>query len=111
MATYAFGNAQEIQRERLATLASLFDPGTVAVLEPLGVGPGWRCLEVGAGGGSIASWLCERVAPDGAVVATDLDATVLRGLSHPNLEVRVHDVVVDDLPFDEFDLVHLRLVL
>jgi hypothetical protein len=37
------------------------------------VGPGWRCLEVGSGGGSIAAWLCDRVGPDGSVLATDLD--------------------------------------
>jgi SAM-dependent methyltransferase len=56
-------------------------------------------------------WLADRVAPDGMVVATDLDTTVLDGLSHPNLEVRVHDVLEDDLAVGEFDLVHLRLVL
>jgi SAM-dependent methyltransferase len=32
-------------------------------------------------------------------------------LSHPNLEVRVHDVLKDDLPEGEFDLVHTRLLL
>jgi SAM-dependent methyltransferase len=36
---------------------------------------------------------------------------VLEGLSHPNLEVRVHDVLEHDLPEGEFDLVHVRLVL
>ena len=48
---------------------------------------------------------------DGSVVATDLDTTVLRDLSRPNLEVRVHDVLEDDLPAGEFDLIHLRLLL
>jgi SAM-dependent methyltransferase len=80
-------------------------------LDSLGVAVGWRCLEVGAGGGSIAAWLCDRVAPNGAVVATDLDTTVLRELSRRNLEIRVHDVLKDDLPPREFDLVHLRLLL
>src|SRR5436190_23796145 len=32
-------------------------------------------------------------------------------MCHPNLEIRVHDVLGDELPEDEFDLVHLRLVL
>ncbi len=45
------------------------------------------------------------------MVATDLDTTVLRELSRPNLEIRVHDVLKDDLPRGEFDLVHLRLLL
>ncbi|MEV7285058.1 hypothetical protein AB0O01_10950 [Streptomyces sp. NPDC093252] len=33
---------------------------------------GMRCLEVGAGGGSIARWLAGRVAPGGSVLATDI---------------------------------------
>jgi SAM-dependent methyltransferase len=108
---YAYDNALAAQRERLRTLEALFDAGTIAELDARGVGRGWRCLEVGAGGGSIALWLADRVAPGGAVVATDLDTTVLDGLSHPNLEVRVHDVLEDDLPDREFDVVHVRLVL
>ena len=109
--TYAFDNALDVQRDRLRALETLLDAGTVHTLEALGVQRGWHCLEVGAGGGSIASWLCSRVAPGGTVVATDLDAAHLREFSHANLEVRVHDVLEDDLPADEFDLVHLRLVL
>ncbi len=109
--TYAFKNALDAQRERLRTLELLFDAGSIRCLEARGVRPGWRCAEVGAGGGSIATWLCDRVGPGGSVLATDLDATVLSELAHPNLEVRVHDLMTDDLPEGEFDLVHLRLVL
>jgi 2-polyprenyl-3-methyl-5-hydroxy-6-metoxy-1,4-benzoquinol methylase len=108
---YAFANAEAAQRERLRTLEALNDSGTKHQLNARGVAGGWRCLEVGAGGGSIAAWLCDRVAPDGAVLATDLDTTILGELSHPNLDVRAHDVLVDDLPAAEFDLVHMRLVL
>jgi SAM-dependent methyltransferase len=109
--TYAFDNALAVQRERLDTLEELFDPGTIRQLEARGVAPGWRCLEVGAGGGSIAAWLCDRVAPDGSVMATDLDTGWVAKLSRPNLEVRVHDLLDDDLPEGEFDLVHTRLLL
>jgi SAM-dependent methyltransferase len=110
-ATYAYDNARSGQSARLRTLEALLDPGTVRHLEARGVGPGWRCLEVGAGGGSIAAWLCDRVGPDGSVLATDLDTTVLERLSEPNLEIRAHDVLADDLPEAEFDLVHMRLLL
>ena len=109
--TYAFDNALAAQRERLDTLEALFDPGTIRQLEARGVAPGWRCLEVGAGGGSIAAWLCDRVAPDGAVLATDLDTRWVEELSHPNLEVRVHDLLEDDLADGEFDLVHARMLV
>lgn len=40
-------------------------------------------------------------------MATDRDTTLLDELSHPNLEVRVHDVLEDDLPEREFDVVCL----
>jgi SAM-dependent methyltransferase len=109
--TYAFGNEREVQRERLRTLEALFDPWTIDRLEARGVGPGWRCLEVGAGGGSIAAWLCDHVGPDGTVLAVDLDTTVLADLTRPNLEIRVHDVLKDDLPAGAFDPIHLRMVL
>jgi SAM-dependent methyltransferase len=108
---YAFANVRDVQPERLRTLEALLDEGTFQQLERIGVGHGWHCLEVGAGGGSIAAWLAACVAPDGSVVATDLDTTVLRALSHPGVEVRAHDVLKDDLPEAEFDLVHMRLLL
>jgi SAM-dependent methyltransferase len=104
---YAYGNAREIQRERLRTLETLLDAGSRRALEPF-VAAESRCLEVGAGGGSIAAWLADRAAE---VVATDLDVTVLQELDHPNVTVRVHDVLADDLPDAAFDLIHLRLVL
>jgi SAM-dependent methyltransferase len=109
--TYAFDNALALQRERLDLLELLFDPGTIRHLDARGVRPGLRCLEVGAGGGSIAAWLCDRVAPEGSVLATDLDTRWVAERSHPNLEIRVHDLLEDDLPEGEFDLVHVRLVV
>ena len=108
---YAFANRRAVQPERLRLLAALLDDGTFRLLERLGVRPGWRCLEVGAGGGSVAAWLCDRTAPGGSVLATDIDTTILRQLERPNLEVRVHDVLADELPEREFDLVHARLLL
>jgi SAM-dependent methyltransferase len=109
--TYAFDNARAVQRERLAALAEALDPGTARELESIGVARGWHCLEVGAGNGSIAAWLCDRVGEEGAVLATDLDTTALAELVRPNLEVRVQDVLEDDLPEGRFDLVHHRLLL
>ena len=75
------------------------------------MGAGWRCLEVGAGGGSIARWLAQRVGPRGHVLATDVDTRFLEALAGPNLVVRRHDVTADPLPAATFDLAHARLVL
>lgn len=108
---YLLDNAWQQQRQRLAGLEAWFDPGTVRHLEALGVGPGWRCLEAGGGGGSIAAWLCRRVAPGGQVLATDLDTRFLEALDEPLLTVRQHDILTDALPQGAFDLVHSRFLL
>ncbi len=108
---YVFDNAAEQTSARFAALPRLYDPGTIRHLEQLGVGPGWHCLEVGGGGGSIAAWLSDRVGPTGHVLATDLDPRFLERLNRPNLDVRRHDIASDPVPEARFDLVHLRLVL
>jgi SAM-dependent methyltransferase len=108
---YALDNSHIQAGDRLVALGELFDPGTIHHLEERGVARGWRCLEVGGGGGSIATWLSERVGPSGRVVVTDINTRFLAALQRPNLEVREHDIVTDPLPEAAFDLVHARLVL
>lgn len=108
---YLYPHTWERERHRLAAIERLWDPGTIAALERCGIKGGWRCLEAGAGSGSIARWMAHRVAPDGFVVATDLDIRNLDPGGSPNLEGKRHDIVPDDLPADAFDLVHARLLL
>jgi tRNA A58 N-methylase Trm61 len=71
--SYAFPNAWELARRRLALLEVCHDPSSIRHATALGVGPGWRCLEAGAGGGSFARWLAARVGESGSVVAADID--------------------------------------
>lgn len=111
MSAYVFDQAWEAERVRLAGLELGLDPGTIRHLEALRVGAGWRCWEIGGGGGSIAAWLCERVGDGGHVLATDLETTFLERLPYANLAVRRHDIVADDVPQGQFDLVHARWVL
>jgi SAM-dependent methyltransferase len=87
------------------------DPLTARQLDAIGVGDGWRCLDVGAGGGSVTQMLAERVGATGAVLAVDLDTSMLEGLASDRIRVRRHDLVSDPLPQDAFDLVHARLLL
>ena len=42
-------------------------------LERLGLGPGWRCADVGAGGGDVSVALAEMVGRDGRIYAVDSD--------------------------------------
>jgi SAM-dependent methyltransferase len=111
MTSYVFDNAWQRARERLTALEAWLDPGTVRYLEALRVDAGWHCLDVGAGGGSIAAWLGARVGAGGRVVATDIDPRFLAGLEATNVEVRQHDVLRDDLEVGAFDLVHARCLL
>ena len=110
-AGYAWDNAWTEARRRLDLLEQCWDPDSHAYLRAAGLQPGWRCLEVGGGGGSIVRWLCDAVGPEGAVVTVDLDARFLRDIDAPNLEVIEGDVVTDGLPAGPFDLVHTRAVL
>ena len=57
---------QSAEDDRLALLEHIFDPLSRQRREL--VQPGWRCLDVGAGRGSIAIWLAERVGKNGHVV-------------------------------------------
>src|SRR5579859_4610647 len=109
--SYIYDNAWGRARERLAAQEARHDPGTILHLEKLGVGEGWHCLEVGAGGGSIAEWLCNRVGRSGRVVAVDIDTRFLNALDPPNLEVRQLDIATDDVEVGAFDLVHARMLL
>ena len=111
MGEYLFQHEWELERHRLDLLEQVFDPGTMEHLARIPLPVGGRCLEVGAGAGSVARWMCERVGPQGWVVATDLNTGFLEQLDEKNLEVRRHDIVADDLEEDAYDLVHSRLVL
>jgi SAM-dependent methyltransferase len=108
---YLLDNRQSEAAERFDAFATLFDPTTFRHIEGFGIGSGWRCWEVGAGGTSVVSWLAKKVGPTGKVVATDIDTTRLAPAARPPVEVRVHDVGAEQPPGEGFDLVHARLVL
>ena len=102
---------EDFEGERLQLLQQTLDPLTIRRFERLGVQKGWRCLEVGAGGGSVARWLAKQVGSQGKVVATDIETRLLDKTHEPNLEMRRHDILVDDLEQEYYDLVHTRAVL
>jgi len=108
---YLFTHDDKAERERLAAIEAGLDPFTIECLEKIGVGEGWHCLEIGAGAGSVAQWLCRRVAFQGRVVATDLQTKFLGAIDAPNLEVRRHDITQEELEPHAFNLVSARKVL
>jgi len=112
MTSYIFDNTAERETEqRFSSLESLYDPLTTRHLVATGIGPGWRCWEIGGGSGSIGLWLSDRIGPEGHVLMTDIDPRFLAEKGRSNLEVRRHDVGLDPLPDTAFDLIHTRLVL
>jgi SAM-dependent methyltransferase len=109
---YLLPNAVREAGTRLAALAEIFDPSTFRHLDELGLAAGWRCWEVGAGGTSVVRWLADRVAPDGHVLASDIDLSwAADAAGSPHVDVLLHDVAHDPPPDRHFDLVHARLVL
>lgn len=108
---YSVPNDWQRAAERLGLLAEVFDPASTALARDVGVGPGWRCLDAGAGGGSFARWLCAQTSPGGRVVAVDADPRHMADLPALGGEVRRADLVADTLGEQTFDFVHTRLVL
>lgn len=108
---YTWDNAMVEGRRRLALLEKSLDPATFRRLDSIGVHPGWQCLDLGAGGGTVCDWLCRHVGANGRVWGIDLDARFMRVLEHQNLEVREENVVDCELPTETFDLVHTRWTL
>ena len=106
---YLLDNRQAQAGTRFDALAELFNPWTFQHVERLGIAPGWRCWEVGAGGPGVPAWLAARVGSQGHVLATDIDTSWLP--AGAPYEVRRHDVGTDPAPDGDFDLVHARLVL
>lgn len=110
---YILDNSFEATSEHHAALAQLLDPVTrrhICELLPRGWPDISDCLEVGAGSGSISSWLAER---GSHVVATDLKPW--RIPHHRRLQVVEHDLT-DPQPWPlpmagPFDLILARLVL
>ncbi|MFD5122638.1 class I SAM-dependent methyltransferase [Streptomyces sp. NPDC058385] len=111
MNRYLLDNRRPEAGERFAALAEMFDAWTFRHLDDLGLGEGWRCWEVGAGGVSVPRGLAERVGTSGRVPATDIDVSRAERAAGRALGSRRHDVTRDPQPAEAFDLVHARLVL
>ena len=99
---------QEIVRLRM--IEELFDPTTIGHLKRTGIGVGWRCLELGAGAGSIMKWMGGVVGDSGSVVGVDKNTRHLHGLSDPPIQIIESDFLKASLD-PGLDLAHCRYVL
>jgi SAM-dependent methyltransferase len=102
----------EDQREldRLRALAAVFDPASQRRIRSTGFTHGWRCLEVGAGAGAVASWMASVSGLSGHTTAIDSNTRFLTGLASGVRGV-AGDMRIAALEPESFDLVHARSVL
>jgi SAM-dependent methyltransferase len=103
-------NVDEEERKRLSHFEAYLDGYTAQRLDRIGIAAGWRCLEVGAGRGSVAKMLSSRVGASGSVLAADIDLRFLTELP-ANVKVRRHDIETEDLGEALYDLIHCRAML
>ncbi|MFO7180468.1 MAG: methyltransferase domain-containing protein [Pseudomonadota bacterium] len=109
---YTFADVETARElERLRRIEQVFDPGSRRRLEVAGIARGFRCLEVGAGAGSIAAWMAECVGAEGEVVAVDLNVQFLDAARMPGVRIVEGDLREIELVPEQFDAVHARYVL
>ena len=98
--------------ERLTTQARALVCDTEVMLDRIGVGAGWTCLDVGCGPTGITDLLSRRVGSTGRVVGLDGDPVFLHHarLCVPNAEFVQGNAYSTALPDGSFDLVHVRFL-
>jgi SAM-dependent methyltransferase len=103
-------------KSRLDLQSAAYRPSTLDLFSTVGVRPGWRCLDVGSGGGQVTIDLARIVAPGGFSVGIDFDDVIVdlarkeaaeQGVG--NVEFRVGRA--DELDERGFDLAYTRLLL
>ena len=111
MARYLLDNAASQAGGRFDGLEGCYDRSTFGYFSALGLGAGWRCWEIGAGGGSVVRWMAAQVGESGSVLGTDLNLDWVDAGMPRQVELRRHDVTCDEIPTSAYDLIHARLVL
>jgi 2-polyprenyl-3-methyl-5-hydroxy-6-metoxy-1,4-benzoquinol methylase len=103
-------NRDDQELGRLRLIEQVLDDETISRLRSTGIRQGWRCLELGAGAGSIAQWMAGAVGDQGQVLAIDIKTNYLQHLSAPPCMIVKGDFL-EVLLEGEFDLAHCRYVL
>jgi SAM-dependent methyltransferase len=111
MSQYVLDHHLEGEKKRLTLMSQLLDPMHRRYIESLGISREARVLEVGCGNGSMSAWMAKRVAPNGKVVAVDLDLSLVDDLRAPGVEFRQGDIVAGPVDPGSFDFVAARAVL
>ncbi|MDH6580590.1 class I SAM-dependent methyltransferase [Kitasatospora sp. MAP5-34] len=108
--TGVLSHERPTELKRLQALERMADAWSQRVFAERGLRKDWRCLELGAGAGSIARWLSAQC-PDGKVVALDIDVRFLDAGWAQNLDVVQGDLRDVEFPPASFDLIHARALM
>lgn len=107
--------ASELERLRLQ--AKVWEPAAEAMLDQIGVRPGWDCVDLGCGAVGILGPLSRRVGRAGRVFGVDVDAKQLAaarahvlGQGLENVEILERDAYRTGLPRESFDFTHVRFL-
>lgn len=111
LTSYILDDSAVAEYQRLDLMSKILDPWTREYLTALGVGPGWDCLELGGGNGSVSEWLSDKVGPTGSVTAIDINPVLLSLVPAQNLTVRQADIRTAEIQPNSYDLVSCRALL
>jgi 2-polyprenyl-3-methyl-5-hydroxy-6-metoxy-1,4-benzoquinol methylase len=109
----------EAEHHRLEQQAARLEPATREALHAIGLGDGWRCLDVACGTGAIMRLMGPMVGASGRVHGIDLDdvygtraAETLNAAGPPIFSFQTFDVMgTDDPDGAPYDLVFTRLFI
>jgi SAM-dependent methyltransferase len=104
-------------KKRLDLLARVMLPTTMQLLDRVGVIRGMKCLDVGCGGGHVATLMARIVGPEGRVIGTDTDAEILALAREDAEAAKVTNITFQQLDasaclwHEEFDMAYARFLL
>lgn len=105
----------EIERLRIQAAAIAFD--AAVMLDRIGVGSRWRCVDLGCGPGGVLDLLAARVGPAGLALGVDADSVLLDAArrwidaqGRSRTAFVVSDAYRAALRPESFDLVHVRFL-
>ena len=116
--TWGSGEAAADWQSGVAARRQVFGPATDRMLDLAGIRAGSQVLDVGAGSGEQTLGAARRAGPTGAVLATDISASMLevaataaRQAGLANVQTRVMDAQRLELPGASFDVAISRFAL
>ena len=98
---------------RLQKQDNAWAPDTAALLDAIGVGPGWDCLDLGCGPCGLTRTLADRVGPTGQVTGLEYNPDfieIARRDAPANVRIVQGDAYATGFPDGAFDLVHMRFL-